>query len=56
MDLIFGSSGVAEADKQRMAQVNAEIGLDAALERVARGREDKLSTEKEGVLASVGEK
>lgn len=28
MDLVFGSSGVAAADQERMAQINAEIGLD----------------------------
>lgn len=28
MDLVFGSSGVAQADQERMAQINAEIGLD----------------------------
>ena len=27
MDLIFGSSGVAAADRERMAQINREIGL-----------------------------
>lgn len=28
MDIVFGSSGVAAADQERMAQINAEIGLD----------------------------
>ena len=28
MDIIFGSSGVAQADQERMAAINAEIGLD----------------------------
>lgn len=27
MDVVFGSSGVAAADQERMAQINAEIGL-----------------------------
>ena len=31
MDLVFGSSGVAEADRERMAQINREIGLDSHL-------------------------
>ena len=31
MDLVFGSSGVAAADRERMAQINREIGLDARL-------------------------
>jgi len=30
MDIVFGSSGVAAADQERMAQINAEIGLDRA--------------------------
>ncbi|KEF56516.1 uncharacterized protein A1O9_06703 [Exophiala aquamarina CBS 119918] len=30
MDLVFGSSGVAAADQERMAQINAELGLDRA--------------------------
>lgn len=55
MDLIFGSSGVAEADKLRMAQINAEVGLDAALERVARNHEG-LSKEKAAVVANATEK
>lgn len=50
MDLIFGSSGVAEADKARMAQINAEVGLDAALERAARGTEKRMEKEQAGVL------
>jgi len=28
MDILFGSSGVAAADRERMAQINREIGLD----------------------------
>ena len=28
MDLVFGSSGVAQADQERVAAINAEIGLD----------------------------
>jgi hypothetical protein len=28
MDLVFGSSGVAQADQERKAAINKEIGLD----------------------------
>lgn len=28
MDIIFGSSGVAAADAERMAEINKELGLD----------------------------
>lgn len=28
MDVVFGSSRVASADQERMAQINREIGLD----------------------------
>jgi hypothetical protein len=31
MDIVFGSSGVAAADQERMAQINREIGLDRAI-------------------------
>lgn len=31
MDLVFGSSGVAAADKERMAAINREIGLESHL-------------------------
>jgi len=39
MDLIFGSSGVAAADRERMAQINAEIGLDR-LQDFGRGSDE----------------
>ncbi|EXJ61608.1 hypothetical protein A1O7_02036 [Cladophialophora yegresii CBS 114405] len=35
MDLVFGSSGVAAADQERMAQINAEIGLNRRLSALA---------------------
>jgi hypothetical protein len=28
MDIVFGSVGAAEKDRQRMAEINAEVGLD----------------------------
>jgi len=31
MDAIFGGSGVARADAERMNEINAEIGLDKLL-------------------------
>ena len=31
MDLVFGSSGIAVADRERMTAINAEIGLDRHL-------------------------
>ncbi len=35
MDLVFGSSGVAAADQERMTQINAEIGLTRRLSALA---------------------
>jgi len=35
MDLVFGSSGVAAADQERMAQINVEIGLNRRLSALA---------------------
>lgn len=31
MDLVFGSSGIAQADQERMRQINIEIGLARAM-------------------------
>lgn len=39
MDVIFGSEGTAQADFERMDEINKEIGL----ERVARGGEGHAS-------------
>ena len=46
MDLIFGSSGVATADQERMAQINAEIGLTRRLSAVGgeSGSNEKIAT------------
>jgi hypothetical protein len=41
MDLVFGSSGVAAADRERMAQINREIGLDARLYGEKQSDDDK---------------
>jgi len=55
MDLVFGSSGVAIADQERMRQINAEIGLDRRVsaagqresdEQVADVHEKNVETEK----------
>lgn len=39
MDLIFGSSGIAAADQERMTQINAELGLD----RLHRGSDEHIA-------------
>jgi len=39
MDLIFGSSGIAAADQDRMTQINAELGLD----RLQRGSDEHIA-------------
>ncbi len=53
MDLVFGSSGVAIADQERMSQINSELGLDG----IARGDvsppsepEEKVATTNEKTL------
>lgn len=52
MDVIFGSQGTAQADFERMEEINHEIGLDALLRSGAGGTpevhgEKDLSDEKE---------
>jgi hypothetical protein len=37
MDVIFGSQGTAEADLERMRDINREIGLDALLTGIGGG-------------------
>ena len=47
MDLVFGSSGVAQADKERMAAITAEIGLDRLVGgEIGSGSDEKVSGEK----------
>jgi hypothetical protein len=41
MDIVFGSSGVAAADRERMAQINREIGLDSHLHGDQHSDDDK---------------
>ncbi|OAP64129.1 hypothetical protein AYL99_00101 [Fonsecaea erecta] len=50
MDLVFGSSGVAVADQERMAQINAEIGLTrrlSALQGIDHSSDEKVSEVRE---------
>ena len=44
MDVIFGSQGVAQADMERMNDINREIGLDA----LVRGSMSGSGNEAEG--------
>ncbi|RVX66657.1 hypothetical protein B0A52_09408 [Exophiala mesophila] len=55
MDIIFGSSGVAAADQERMAQINAEIGLDRRLQGSGHGSDEHVGevTEKGGLSKEV---
>ena len=48
MDILFGSRGVAEKDKQRMQDINREIGLEQLLKTVGMGGNV-------GVLSSEGD-
>lgn len=53
MDLIFGSSGVAAADKERMAQINREIGLTEKVHgSVSEPSGGVMRSEKEALAAS----
>ncbi|KAH8810885.1 putative sugar transporter [Xylogone sp. PMI_703] len=38
MDVVFGSSGVAAADRERMMEIDREIGLESALASFIRGQ------------------
>lgn len=42
---MFGSSGVAVADQERMQQINAEIGLDAKVHGSDRDSHEKVGVE-----------
>ncbi|EXJ66586.1 uncharacterized protein A1O5_10256 [Cladophialophora psammophila CBS 110553] len=57
MDLVFGSSGVAAADQERMAQINAEIGLDrrlSALQGIEHSSDEKVSEVREKTAEAKG--
>lgn len=47
MDILFGSEGTAEADKERMKEVNRQVGLD---DLVHGHPVDAAATENEEVL------
>jgi hypothetical protein len=46
MDIVFGSSSVAAADQERMAQINAEIGLTRRLSAIGGepGSDERITT------------
>ena len=47
MDVIFGSEGTAQADFERMEEINKEIGLDTLLRGAGSGGSGAPVTEKE---------
>jgi hypothetical protein len=47
MDVIFGSEGTAQADFERMEEINKEIGLDTLLRGAGSGGTGVVGTEKE---------
>ncbi|KAK0712818.1 general substrate transporter [Lasiosphaeria miniovina] len=47
MDVIFGSEGTAQADFERMEEINAEIGLKQLLQSESRGEQAAVVSEKE---------
>ncbi len=54
MDVIFGSEGTAQADFERMEEINKEIGLDNMLRNAGNGHstiEHETSEEKKEILA-----
>jgi hypothetical protein len=49
MDVIFGSEGTAQADFERMEEINHEIGLDALLRGAAIAAGEVTNGEKDEV-------
>jgi hypothetical protein len=47
MDVIFGSEGTAQADFERMEEINKEIGLDTILRGAGSGGAGGVGIEKE---------
>jgi hypothetical protein len=47
MDIVFGSSGVAAADQERMEQINREVGLDRKIrgENTPPSENEKIATD-----------
>lgn len=54
MDIVFGSSGVAVGDRERMAQINREIGLDSHLHGDQHSDDDKQGAVLDEKAASHG--
>lgn len=54
MDLVFGSSGVAAEDQERMRAINAEIGLEEKV-RDLTGRSSSIAGGKAGVDEKVSQ-
>lgn len=48
-DVIFGSEGTAQADFERMEEINREIGLTAILREQGSGADNSVHGEKEKV-------
>lgn len=55
MDVIFGSEGTAQADFERMEEINKEIGLDSLLRGVGRSAGWRAPDEKERNDVVLGE-
>lgn len=55
MDIVFGSSGVAIADQERMQAINAEIGLEDRIQGLT-GRSSSVTAEKNGLERTAEEK
>jgi hypothetical protein len=45
MDIVFGSSGVAAADQERMEQINREVGLDRKIRGENTPPSEKVATD-----------
>jgi hypothetical protein len=59
MDVIFGSEGTAQADLERMNEINIEIGLDAILRGSSSGGErmsGRLTPEEKREIVESDEK
>lgn len=54
MDIIFGSSGVAAADAERMAEINKELGLDQLVHGHSSTKDKESSQEKD--IGEIDEK
>jgi hypothetical protein len=50
MDNVFGSSGVAAADQERMAQINEELGVTRKVQGESSGSSAEKVNEKSGIV------